>query len=146
MRSGMKDFVDVAVYFTIGVCLTTLFNIIQVSYFDTINSFAADTFKGTALLMVLAFVLSVCSTSDAFLAASLGTFSYASKMSFMVFGPMMDVKLLFLYQTVMSRKFLAIFSVSLFVVVGAVCIAWGESEMLFDWCRGLEAKWEGGAQ
>ncbi|MGJ8673657.1 permease [Rubritalea sp.] len=146
MRSGMKDFVDVAVYFTIGVCLTTLFNIMQVGYFDTINSFATDTFKGTALLMVLAFVLSVCSTSDAFLAASLGTFSYASKMAFMVFGPMMDVKLLFLYQTVMQKKFLAVFCVGLFLLVGGICIAWGESETLFEWCRQVEMKWQGGAQ
>ncbi|MFC5049478.1 permease [Rubritalea spongiae] len=146
MRSGMKDFVDVAVYFTIGVCLTTLFNIMQVGYFETINSFAADTIKGTALLMVLAFVLSVCSTSDAFLAASLGTFSYASKMAFMVFGPMMDVKLLFLYQTVMRKKFLAVFCVGLFVIVGGICIAWGESETLFEWCRQFEMQLEGGAQ
>jgi uncharacterized membrane protein YraQ (UPF0718 family) len=146
MRSGMKDFVDVAVYFTIGVCLTTLFNIMQVGYFETINSFAADTFKGTALLMVLAFVLSVCSTSDAFLAASLGTFSYASKMAFMVFGPMMDVKLLFLYQTVMRKKFLAVFCFVLFFFVGAICIAWGESEVLFEWCKQIEMSWEGGTQ
>lgn len=147
MRSGMKDFVDVAVYFTIGVCLTAMFNIMQVSYFDTLNAFASDDVKGTLLLMVLAFVLSVCSTSDAFLAASLSGFSYASKMSFMVFGPMLDVKLLFLYQTVMQKKFLFVFSIALFVVVGGTCILWANSDFLFEWCKAIEANYlEGRAQ
>lgn len=148
MRSGMKDFVDVAVYFTIGVCLTALFNIMQVDYYETINSYAGDPYAGTAMLMTLAFVLSVCSTSDAFLAASLGSFSYASKMAFMVFGPMLDVKLLFLYQTVMRKRFLMIFCVGLFFGVGGVCILWERADWLFDWCQGIEAKFlsEGGNQ
>ncbi|WP_347440014.1 permease [Rubritalea sp.] len=135
MRSGMKDFVDVAVYFTIGVCLTAMFNILQVDYHDSISIYASDSFKGTAMLMVLAFVLSVCSTSDAFLAASLGSFNYAAKMAFMVFGPMLDVKLIFLYQTVMRGKFLFLFSVFLFVAVLGTCIAWAEWEVLMLWCQ-----------
>lgn len=139
LRSGMKDFVDVAVYFTIGVCLTALFNILQVGYFDTINEFAADEIKGTLLLMVLAFVLSVCSTSDAFLAASLGGFSYASKMAFMVFGPMLDVKLLFLYQTVMRKRFLLVFSLLLFVLVAILCVFWEKSDFMFEWCKQIES-------
>ena len=148
MRSGMKDFVDVAVYFTIGVCLTALFNILQVDHYDTINSFAGDPYAGTAMLMFLAFVLSVCSTSDAFLAASLGSFSYASKMAFMVFGPMLDVKLLFLYQTVMKKRFMMVFCVGLFFGVGGICILWEQADWLFDWCQSLELKFfnEGGAQ
>lgn len=139
MRSGMKDFVDVAVYFTIGVCLTAMFNIMQVDYYEQINSYASDPYKGTALLMVLAFVLSVCSTSDAFLAASLGSFSYASKMAFMIFGPMLDVKLLFLYQTVMRKTFLVVFCLGLFVGVGAICILWSHWDWLFLWSQSLEA-------
>lgn len=137
MRSGMKDFVDVAVYFTIGVCLTAMFNILQVDYHESISAYASDPLKGTALLMALAFVLSVCSTSDAFLAASLGSFSYASKMAFMVLGPMLDVKLLFLYQTVMRGKFLFIFCIFLFVAVGSTCIAWSEWDWLFEMCQSL---------
>jgi len=137
MRSGMKDFVDVAVYFTIGVCLTAMFNILQVDYHESISAYASDPIKGTALLMALAFVLSVCSSSDAFLAASLGSFSYASKMAFMVIGPMLDVKLLFLYQTVMRGKFLFVFCIFLFVTVGCTCVAWSEWDWLFEWCQSV---------
>lgn len=137
-RSASKDFVDVAVYFTIGVCLTVMFNILQVDYSEQIMSYADSEFKGTAVLMLLAFVLSVCSTSDAFLAASLGSFNYAAKMGFMVFGPMLDVKLLFLYQTVMTKRFLAIFCLVLFSLVMAICILWGRAEGLLEWSKAME--------
>ncbi len=44
-------------------------------------------------MMFFAFGLSVCSTADSFIAASLGTvFSPASQLAFMVFGPMLDLK------------------------------------------------------
>lgn len=126
LRYGMKDFVEVSVYFSVGVLLTTLFNLAYVDYHEQIQAYASSELKGTVLLMGLAFLLSVCSTSDAFLAASLGGFSYASKMAFMVFGPMLDVKLLFLYQTIMNRRFLVVFSLSLFVLVALLCLLWAQ--------------------
>jgi uncharacterized protein len=44
-------------------------------------------------MMLLAFILSVCSTSDAFIAKSfLNQFSISSVMGFMVLGPMLDIK------------------------------------------------------
>lgn len=144
IRTGMKDFIDVAVYFTIGVALTAMFNIIQVDYYEQVQWYANDLWRGTGLLMVLAFLLSVCSTSDAFIAASLGSFNYAAKMAFMVFGPMLDVKLIFLYQTVMRRSFLVYFCVGLFILVGLVCIGWSQWEGLFTWSQGVERFLEGG--
>lgn len=147
-RSGMKDFIDVAVYFTIGVCLTAMFNILQVDHYETINRYAENELAGTGILMLLAFVLSVCSTSDAFLAATLGAFGYGSKMAFMVFGPMLDVKLIFLYQTVMKKSFLLKFCVGLALVVGGICLAWESWDDLRLWMNQLELGWqaEGGAQ
>ena len=45
------------------------------------------------VLSVLAFVISVCSTVDAFVALSfVGTFTPASILAFLVFGPMVDIK------------------------------------------------------
>lgn len=148
MRSGMKDFVDVAVYFTIGVCLTAMFNILQVDYHHAIDKYAGNAVTGTGLLMLLAFVLSVCSTSDAFLAATLGAFGYGSKMAFMVFGPMLDVKLIFLYQTVMRKSFLMKFCIGLALAVGGVCMLWEQWDGLRLWINELETAWlaKGGAQ
>ncbi len=124
MRSAMRDFIDVGVYFSIGVSLTVLFNLSIAGNNSVLDGLAANEWSGTATMMALAFVLSVCSTSDAFMAATLHTFSYGAKMAFMVLGPMLDVKLIFLYQTVMRGRFLLWLSLGLFIGVGLLCIGW----------------------
>lgn len=128
IRSGVQDCVDVAVYFTIGVCLTAMFNIWYVLNQEVTTKYMDSVWMETGGMMVLAFVLSVCSTSDAFMAATLRGVGIGSKMAFMVLGPMLDVKLLFLYQTVMRRSFLFYLAVGLFVVIGLLSVSWQEFE------------------
>jgi hypothetical protein len=56
-------------------------------------------------MMTLAFVLSVCSTVDAFLAlAFVNTFTPASILAFLVFGPMVDIKSSLMFLTVFRRR------------------------------------------
>lgn len=56
-------------------------------------------------MLVLAFVLSVCSTVDAFLAlAFVNTFSSGSILAFLVFGPMVDVKSVIMFSSVFRRR------------------------------------------
>jgi uncharacterized membrane protein YraQ (UPF0718 family) len=56
-------------------------------------------------MMLLAFILSLCSESDAFVAASFTAFGPASQLAFLVFGPMVDLKLGALYVGTYSRRF-----------------------------------------
>ncbi len=123
-RSAMRDFVDVGVYFTIGVAITALFNTGIAPGAEWLDSLAANDLVAPAALMALAFILSLCSTSDAFIAATLDKFTYGAKLAFLTYGPMMDVKLLFLYQTVLRRRFILLLALGLFVATGAVAIAW----------------------
>lgn len=123
MRSAQKDFVDVGVYFTIGVAITSLFNTGIAPGAIWLDSLAGNTFIAPAALMALAFILSLCSTSDAFIAATLAKFTWGAKLAFLTFGPMFDVKLLFLYQSVMRKSFILYLGVALFVVIGLVSIA-----------------------
>jgi uncharacterized protein len=60
---------------------------------------------GIAAMMGLAFLLSLCSESDAFVAASFVQFGPASQLAFLVFGPMVDMKLVALYMGIFSRGF-----------------------------------------
>ncbi len=60
---------------------------------------------GIAAMMGLAFLLSLCSESDAFVAASFVQFGPASQLSFLVFGPMVDTKLTALYIGTYNRGF-----------------------------------------
>lgn len=70
-------------------------------------------------MMALAFVLSLCSESDAFVAASFVQFGPAAQLAFLVFGPMVDMKLGALYAGTYSRGFLR----TVVVAVTAVTLA-----------------------
>ena len=123
IRSAQKEFIDVGVYFTIGVAITALFNTGIAPGAVWLDGLAGNTFVAPAALMALAFILSLCSTSDAFIAATLAKFTWGAKLAFLTFGPMFDVKLLFLYQSVLRKKFIIYLGVSIFIVIWLVSIA-----------------------
>jgi uncharacterized protein len=52
---------------------------------------------GAGLLMVFAFMLSLCSEADAFVAISFVQFPIGAQLAFLVFGPVLDIKLSLLY-------------------------------------------------
>ncbi|MDQ4026427.1 MAG: permease [Actinomycetota bacterium] len=60
---------------------------------------------GSLALMGVAFLLSLCSEADAFVAVSLTPFPLGSQLAFLVFGPVMDAKLTFLYGATFGRRF-----------------------------------------
>ena len=126
---AIRDFLDVAVYFVIGAAAASLFSTAVNQ--EIILPLAAHPTLAIASLMGLASVLSVCSTTDAFIAATLTTFPMAAKLAFLVFGPMMDFKLLFLYGAAFSRRFILFLAVGLFVVIGLSC--WRISALNLGW-------------
>jgi hypothetical protein len=57
------------------------------------------------VMLALAIILSICSTVDAFVALGFsGAFSFGSILSFLVFGPMVDIKSVLMYSQVFRRK------------------------------------------
>lgn len=122
MRSSMRDFLDTAMYFAIGVVITSAFNT-QINQ-SLLNTVAGNDWLAIPSLMGLAIVLSLCSTSDAFIAAPMTAFSMAAKLAFLVFGPMMDIKLLFMYSGVFQRKVVVYLLVGLFVLIGLLSSPW----------------------
>lgn len=57
------------------------------------------------VMLSLAVLLSVCSTVDAFVALGFqGAFSFGSVLSFLVFGPMVDIKSVIMYMQVFRRR------------------------------------------
>ncbi|OYV05750.1 MAG: hypothetical protein CFE26_09935 [Verrucomicrobiales bacterium VVV1] len=123
-RSALRDFVDVGAYFAIGVTLTALFNTGIAPGALWLDDVARHPVGAPLALMALAYILSLCSTSDAFIAATLHSFSNGAKLAFLVFGPMLDVKLTFLYQTVLRRRFIVCLALGLFVSIGGLSILW----------------------
>jgi len=124
-----RDFLDVAVYFVIGAAAASLFSTAVNQ--EVILPLAANPPLAIVSLMGLASVLSVCSTTDAFIAATLTTFPMAAKLAFLVFGPMLDFKLLFLYGAAFSKRFILLLAVGLFAVIALVC--WRLSILNLAW-------------
>ncbi|MEZ5387629.1 MAG: permease [Prosthecobacter sp.] len=122
MRTSMRDFLDTAMYFAIGVIITSVFNT-QIDQ-SKVEMVAGSDWSAIPSLMGLSFVLALCSTSDAFIAAPMAAFSSASKLAFLVFGPMLDVKLVFMYAAVFRRKFLVWLCVAMFVLVAGLSKPW----------------------
>lgn len=59
----------------------------------------------TLIMLALAVLLSICSTVDSFVALGfIGTFSFGSVLSFLVFGPMVDIKSVMMYLQVFKRR------------------------------------------
>lgn len=123
-RSALRDFVDVGAYFAVGVTLTALFNTGIAPGAAWLDDVAKHPVGAPMALMALAYVLSLCSTSDAFIAATLHSFPNGAKLAFLVLGPMLDVKLTFLYQTVLRRRFIVCLALGLFVSIGGLSILW----------------------
>jgi uncharacterized membrane protein YraQ (UPF0718 family) len=122
MRTAMGDFLDTSMYFTIGVIITSVFNTqVDQSILDTV---ARNEWLAVPAIMGLAMVLSLCSTSDAFIVAPMAVFSLASKLAFLVFGPMMDIKLLFMYSAVFKRRVVMAFLIGLFILIGSLSEPW----------------------
>jgi uncharacterized membrane protein YraQ (UPF0718 family) len=71
--------------------------------------------------MVLSGILTLCSTSDAFIAVTFVIFPMVARLAFLVFGPMFDLKLFFLYSVLFRKRFVIALGVGLFLLVGLLC-------------------------
>jgi uncharacterized protein len=75
-------------------------------------------------LIGLAFVISLCSTVDAFFILSLGsTFSAGAIVAFLVFGPMIDIKMLALLRTTFTARTLAMLTTMVALLTAVLGLA-----------------------
>lgn len=120
LNSATSDFLDVAFFLVLGSAIAAVFNtsIDQ----QVIKPFETSNVLGTLAMMTLAFVLAVCSTSDAFIAASFVTFPFVAKLAFLLFGPLLDIKLVFLYHTVFRRRIVLGLAIGLSVTIALTCV------------------------
>lgn len=85
------EFLDMARYLIIGSLLAAAMQTVVPQ--SSLVALGGGPVLSVVILMLLAFVLSICSTVDSFVALSfLSSFSTGSILSFLVFGPMVDIK------------------------------------------------------
>lgn len=74
---------------------------------DVLVSIGSNVVLSIVSMLVLAFVISICANVDAFFALSFAnTFTAGSIVSFLVFGPMIDIKMLALLKTTFRNELL----------------------------------------
>ncbi len=117
---AVGDFLNMTIYFIMGAAAAAVFN--TAINQDLFLPLAVNNWLATISLMGLSAILCLCSTSDAFVAATFVMFPSVAKLAFLVFGPMVDLKLIFMYSAVFRSRFLTGLVVGLFVLIALICV------------------------
>ena len=79
---------------------------------DVLTSLGSHPFYSILAMIALAFIVSICANVDAFFAlAYASTFTAGSIVAFLVFGPMVDIKMLAMMRTTYRTRLLAVITV-----------------------------------
>ncbi|MBF0449084.1 MAG: permease [Magnetococcales bacterium] len=111
-----RDFLEMGIYFLFGVFLASTMKTFIGN--EQLSLLGDGPFTGPATMMSMAFVMSLCSEADAFLAASFVEFDIFSQMGFLVLGPMLDIKLLVMYRSLFTTRFILLFAGVVIFLVG----------------------------
>ena len=117
-----SDFLFMGRYLLIGAAAAAMVQTFLPASF--VSTVAGTPVLDIAVMMGLATVLSLCSESDAFVAASFVQFGPGAQLAFLVSGPMIDLKLGALYAGTFRRGFLPMLVVTVFAttLVGAMWV------------------------
>jgi uncharacterized membrane protein YraQ (UPF0718 family) len=120
LSSVQHDFLRTSGFLVIGASISAAVNsFVPRSVLDTVGSHPV---LAVLVLGSFAFVVALCSQTDAFIAASFVSFSYTARLVFLVVGPAMDVKLAMLEAGAFGRQFAYRF-VPLVLAVATSCAA-----------------------
>ncbi len=110
-RHTISEFFTVGCYFIFGALIASLFQTFL--HQAVLLNIGSAPWSSTLVMMMLGYLLSLCSTADAFVAASFSTtFTLPSLLAFLVFGPMLDLKNTALLVGYFPARFVAVFIVS----------------------------------
>ncbi|HYO88339.1 MAG TPA: permease [Candidatus Limnocylindrales bacterium] len=118
LTSATGDFFDMGRYLVIGSLLAAAMQTFVPQ--EALLALGSGPVLSVLVMQLLAFVLSVCSTVDAFLALSfVGVFTPGSIMAFLTFGPMVDIKSTLMFTGVFRPK-----TVVLLIVIPFMLTFW----------------------
>ncbi|GGF24753.1 permease [Halobacillus andaensis] len=118
------EFFDMGKFLIIGALLASIIQTFMDR--DLLIGVGSGFFTGPAVMMGLAYFLSLCSEADAFVASSFnGLFSRSSLLGFLVYGPMTDLKNTILMAAYFRKRF--VFAFVVIVTITAYIIT-----LLFD--------------
>jgi len=114
LKHAAEEIFDVGRFLIAGALLTSILQMAIPK--EVLSELGSSPTLSLLVMMATAFVLSVCSSSDAFIARSFaGQFSMGSIMGFLVLGPMLDIKNILMLWGSFKKRFVIKL---VFVVVG----------------------------
>ncbi len=117
LAHAIDEFFDTGRYLVFGTLIASAMQI----YLPTrvLTTIGHSPITAILVMMLLAFILSLCSEADAFISASLlSTFGIAPVMAFLLIGPMIDIKNLMMMVNSFKTRFIVQFiSVSSIIII-----------------------------
>lgn len=112
---AIDEFFDMGRYLVFGCLFASFVQVYVPTY--VLTRIGHNSLTAILLMMVLAFLLSLCSEADAFIGDSLlASFGFAPVMAFLIIGPMIDIKNLLMMKNHFTNKFILQF-ISLITLV-----------------------------
>ena len=121
LKHTIEDMFDVLKYLIIGALIASLMqNLVPASLFK-------NELISTISLMLFAYLMSLCSTSDSFVAKSMmGSFNNRAILAYLLLGPMIDIKNTIVLMGGFKKKFvftlIFLIFITIFIVVSVVKI------------------------
>ncbi len=116
LKHSIDEFFSVGKYLVAGSFIAAL---VQTTIkTSTLVSIGDGNISSHVVMMGLAYVLSLCSQADAFIAASFrGSFSTSSILAFLLFGPMLDIKNTMMLLSTFKGRFVAVLCAAITITV-----------------------------
>ena len=110
------DFMGIISYMAVGAILAATMQILLP--ISNIGGIVQNKYISTFIMMLLAFALSLCSTSDAFIARTfMNSLSKNSILGFILLGPMIDIKNTIVLNKSFNKKFVIVLIGTIFLTV-----------------------------
>jgi uncharacterized protein len=118
IQHAWHDFYDVGRFFVVGAFLAALIQTFLARH-TMAQYLLTSPVAAILMMMVLAFLLNLCSEADAFVAASFQSalVPISGQLSFLLLGPMLDVKLIIMYMGLFKKKAIAKIATLVFLLV-----------------------------
>ncbi|MBD2861574.1 permease [Paenibacillus oceani] len=120
LSHASDEFFEMGKYLIFGAMLTGIIQAVVAR--ESLVAVGQGDWSSHLFMMGFAYVLSLCSTSDAFVASSFATtFTSGSLLTFLVFGPMIDLKNTLMLMSVFRIRFILMLTalVAVVVLIGA---------------------------
>ena len=116
------EFFEMGIFLILGSLLAAAMGTLAID--KEVEALASNPVNSVFVMQITAFVLSVCSTVDAFIALAFsGTFTTGSLLAFLVFGPMVDIKSTLMFLGVFRQRVVVYLIILPFLLTALFSIA-----------------------